>query len=363
MSKNALKRLRKRQQWEEEAEDRQKRRKEKRTAIKARKREQRQELLAQGVDKSLVYPQKPQSTLVPVALVIDCDFESYMMDKERLSISSQVTRAYSDNKNARYKAHLWMAGWKGKLVERFETKLDNTHLKWAGVGFTEGDFVEASLKAEERMKSRGGKMIESLQKSIDSELVWARDEKDPFPLPDPEPVPAEEHKNIVYLTSESPYTLERLEPHTSYVIGGIVDKNREKGLCYRRARERGIRTAKLPIGQFMVMQSRSVLATNHVVEIMLKWLEYEDWGQAFTAVIPKRKGGVLKGQNGEAENAEGDEENQNEDERDATAELNKDSSEEVQRIEPEEGSKGGTEAEHHGRQDQPDDIKEDEKMG
>ncbi|KAK3072120.1 hypothetical protein LTS18_014704, partial [Coniosporium uncinatum] len=28
--------------------------------------------------------------------------------------------------------------------------------------------------------------------------------------------------------------------------------------------------------------------------IMLKWLEFGDWGEAFDQVIPKRKGGTLK---------------------------------------------------------------------
>lgn len=294
MSKNALKRLRKQQEWEEGKEDRRKRRKEKRHERKCRLREQREELLAQGVDRSLVFPKKTPATPVPVALIIDCDFEPYMTDKERISLSSQITRSYSDNRAARYRSRLWIAGWKGKLLERFEGTLAGTHKNWRGVGFHEGDFVECALRAAEKMRKDGGEMIPALQRSLDQQPAWVRDEKDPFPLPDPEPEPSEEYRDIVYLTSDSPYTLSRLEPNKCYVIGGLVDKNREKGLCYRRARERGIRTARLPIGQFMVLQSRQVLATNHVVEIMLKWLEYEDWGEAFTAVIPKRKGGVLK---------------------------------------------------------------------
>jgi tRNA (guanine9-N1)-methyltransferase len=109
---------------------------------------------------------------------------------------------------------------------------------------------------------------------------------------------AEKEGEVVYLTSDSPHTLKRLQPYSTYIIGGLVDKNRHKGICYKTACDRGVKTAKLPIGEFMEMQSRFVLATNHVVEIMLRWLECGDWGQSFVEVMPKRKGGVLKAASG-----------------------------------------------------------------
>ncbi|KAH0493236.1 hypothetical protein TgHK011_008151 [Trichoderma gracile] len=325
MSKNALKRLRKQEEWEAGKDDRRKRRKEKRHERKTRARSQRDALIAQGVDPQELQKKKTPSTLVPVGIVIDCDFEEYMMDKERVSLSSQVTRAYSDNKQARYRAHLWVAGFNKGIAKRFNEVLGAQHKKWKGIWFDDGDFLSSAAKVRERMNAAdgsGGEMIETLRRSLDEAPAWTRDETDPFPLPDPEPPLDEANKDVVYLSSDSPYTLERLEPNTCYIVGGLVDKNREKGLCYRRAREKGIRTAKLPIGQFMVMQSRQVLATNHVVEIMLKWLECGDWGQAFLSVIPKRKGGRLRGEEtgedaGEGEGEvddEADEEEEDEDE-------------------------------------------------
>ncbi|PHH74257.1 hypothetical protein CDD80_3208 [Ophiocordyceps camponoti-rufipedis] len=292
LSKNALKRIRKQQEWEQGREDRRKRRREKRIDRRDRRR-------ATADQDASDKPQKPlpgSTTLEPLAIVIDCDFESYMTDKERVSLASQVTRSYSDNRRARRRAHLWVGGWRGKIRDRFRDVLGDQQRHWKGVGFVDGDYLACADEARRRLADQqpaAGIQGPLAEPTTAEDTAWTKDEVDPFPLPDSEPALDPAHGDVVYLTSESPYTLRRLEPNTIYVVGGLVDRNREKGLCYRRARERGIRTARLPITDFMRMQSRRVLATNHVVEILLSWMDCGDWGDAFLAVIPKRKGGCL----------------------------------------------------------------------
>ena len=122
MSKNALKRLRRLQEWEDSKDDRRKLRKEKRHGRKERLRGERAALIAQGADPATVFPKKTPATLVPVAFIIDCDFERYMTDKERVSLSSQVTRCYSDNRNGKYKAHLWMPGGRARSTTASPTR-------------------------------------------------------------------------------------------------------------------------------------------------------------------------------------------------------------------------------------------------
>ncbi|KAJ8108890.1 hypothetical protein ONZ43_g6289 [Nemania bipapillata] len=300
MTKSQLKKLKRRQKWEENKEGRRLKRRDKRHERQARKRVKREEEVAaaaaEGREPVLSNGNKWHPRIrVPVSIIVDCQFENYMQEGELISLSSQVTRCYSDNKGARHPVHLYVSSYGGVLKERNETVLENQHLKWKGIQLCEGDFIEVASKAKEAMAGpKGGEMIDLLQQTSSSQTPAPRDAKDVKLTPVPEPETEDVDTSIVYLTADSPYTLDRLEPNTSYIVGGIIDKNREKGLCYRIARQRNVRTAKLPIGEYMVLQHRHVLATNHVVEIMLKWLETGDWGTAFMQVIPTRKGGKLR---------------------------------------------------------------------
>ncbi|CAH2301277.1 tRNA methyltransferase 10 homolog A [Pelobates cultripes] len=99
-------------------------------------------------------------------------------------------------------------------------------------------------------------------------------------------------QDIVYLTSDSPEVLNELDETKAYVIGGLVDHNHYKGITYKQALELGISHAQLPLSNFVKMNSRKVLAVNHVFEIVLAFLEKKDWKEAFFSVLPQRKGAV-----------------------------------------------------------------------
>ncbi|XP_075207005.1 tRNA methyltransferase 10 homolog A isoform X3 [Anomaloglossus baeobatrachus] len=99
-------------------------------------------------------------------------------------------------------------------------------------------------------------------------------------------------EDLVYLTSDSPEVLHELDETKAYIIGGLVDHNHHKGLTYKQALELGISHAQLPLGSFVKMNSRKVLAVNHVFEIILAFLEKKDWKKAFFSVLPQRKGAV-----------------------------------------------------------------------
>ena len=302
LSKNKLKKLKRDQEWESNRAKRKEKRREKQMEKKQRKRAARQDpapiahadqtLVQQsGQEQKLAEPKRStrrEYVQLPVTVILDCGFEDLMSDKELKSLGAQVTRCYSDNHKAPFQPHLAVSSFGGHLKERFDGLLAGHYHSWKNVRFLEGDFVRASDQAKEWMTGeRGGKFVGAL--AVEDDSAQTSYEQG-------------EAGEVVYLTSDSPDTLTRLRPYSTYIIGGLVDRNRHKGVCYKRALDRGVRTAKLPIGDYMQMTSRFVLATNHVAEIILRWLELGDWGQAFLQVVPKRKGGVLKSEIQDLEN-------------------------------------------------------------
>lgn len=319
MSKSQLKKQRKRLEWEAKKPAWKEHKKAKRVAKRQRQREARQQEQSGNGDVGTNDPsssltsshppridksRQPKAVTLPITILIDCDFDDLMNDRERISLASQITRAYSDNGKSRFRVHLGVCSFTGHLRHRFDTVLPH-YKAWKGFRYTEEDFVAAADRAQREWMNEKDVLAGAFDPSFHSttpsqtRLQQAGEGDDVATKPaegesDAQGGESPEKGETIYLTSESSYTLTRLKPNCTYIVGGLVDKNREKGICFRRATERNVKTARLPIGEFMEMTSRKVLATNHVVEIMLKWLQSGDWAAAFEAVIPKRKGGKLK---------------------------------------------------------------------
>ncbi len=126
LSKNQAKKLKRQQEWEAGASARKAKRKEQTKAKKERKRAAIAEDEANGTStassKYKVHEFKRAQQL-PITFVFDCDFDDLMLDKELKSLGSQLTRSYSDNKNAHLRAHLAVASFGGKLKERVVSRL------------------------------------------------------------------------------------------------------------------------------------------------------------------------------------------------------------------------------------------------
>lgn len=245
MSKSEYKRIQKRKIYEERKGEMAAIRREKRHQSKANRRAKLDQYREKGepIPEELLHkrPQVPQDQQSSgVSLVVDCDFDDLMTQKERVSLSTQITRLYGCNRVSKNTVDVRVTSFNKLLKERFEQTLMNSNwMNWERVKFEE------------------------------------------------EPFQATEH--CVYLSADSEDVLETLEPGMTYVIGGIVDKGRYKNLCKDKAEKLGIPTMRLPIDEYIKLSGRRVLTTTHVVELMLKWFEYKDWKKSFEDVLPQRK--------------------------------------------------------------------------
>lgn len=231
LSKGQLRKQRRQQKMEERREQRRLQRKDKRHEKTARKREEREakaEELAQelGVDKAealkrVQLEERPHNKTkmvhrpVPLAIIIDCDFEKFMFENELVSLGGQVTRSYSMNRMGPYVAHLVVSSWGGKLKERFDTVLKAHHLQWKGVSFVEGDFVEGGRQAWSIITSpKGGKPCPAMGGEVVEEEaeVPVKAEDNPEAANGGEDKPSNEQPaapefspdSIIYLSADSP---------------------------------------------------------------------------------------------------------------------------------------------------------------
>jgi tRNA (guanine9-N1)-methyltransferase len=192
-------------------------------------------------------------------IVIDLEFPHLMSASEQRSMAHQISYSYSANAHTSTPAHLILSGVEGTIKDHL-TRSFPGHQNWI-ITTTEKSYLEYF---------------------------------------------SESKADLVYLTADSPDELQSLDPGKIYIVGGIVDRNRHKNLCYNKAVEQGIATARLPIGESIKLASSAVMCTNHVVEIMLKWMEMKDWKAAFTAVVPTRKRKADGDVDGEEEGGKGD---------------------------------------------------------
>ncbi|XP_062992012.1 tRNA methyltransferase 10 homolog A [Elgaria multicarinata webbii] len=238
MSKRQRKKLMKQKKWEEQRDLRKQKRKEKRLKRKLERQSQLEANNEESVRKRM------RRNVVPstLRLIIDCSFDNLMELKDVKKLHKQIQRCYAENRKALHPVQFYLTSHGGQLKDNMNES-DKGWVNWKDI----------HIKSEHY-----------------SELMKKED--------------------LVYLTSDSPDVLNELDESKAYVIGGLVDHNHHKGITYKRAQEQDISHAQLPLGIFVKMNSRKVLAVNHVFEIILAYLEKRDWEEAFFTVLPQRKG-------------------------------------------------------------------------
>lgn len=256
MSKRQRKRLQKRQFFVEHRKIKRKEKKERKKAEKRKLQEEKEtedgkegvssasDNLTNNKEKLSCEKKKFRSMnsehASSLRVAIDLSFDDLMTDRDIHKLLKQIQRTYSINRRADRPIQLYLTSFGG----RSKTILDEIHCKYTS--------WDVHIKEE----SYGD--------------VFSQED-------------------VVYLTSDSPNVLSEVDESKAYIIGGLVDHNHHKGLCYRLAVERGIAHARLPINECVKLKSRTVITVNHVFEIMLLYSQTKDWKESLVQVLPARK--------------------------------------------------------------------------
>ena len=246
----------------------------------------------------------------------DCSFEDQMSWKEINSLSLQLRYVYGCNRKSSMPVYIDVCGmkkggqtrvglekvegfpnaWEGRAFRCYEEKLEDVY---GGRVIGSAKHEEAGSEGNEKEVMKGSPtksdtIAESSSAAENDSKNDATDSGEQKMYPKLPP----KHQ-FVYLTGDSPNTLTTLDNNTTYIVGGIVDRNRLKRAAIQRVESINaqypsldIQTARLPLEEIADFKgSTRILTCNHVFEILQKYREngYRDWRSSIMAVLPSRK--------------------------------------------------------------------------
>ncbi|CAD8108059.1 unnamed protein product [Paramecium sonneborni] len=175
----------------------------------------------------------------PFKIIIDCGFEENMSDKEQRSLARQISELYQENRKLDIPLKLYVTN----IYPILHKYLEQYHYK------------QWQLISDERL-------------FIDIEEF--------------------KQANIVYLSPDGEEELQEIKEDEVYVIGGLVDRVIMKNATLNRSRQLGVRSAKLPIGQFIKKNYKKCLNVSTAALMISGWLQYKDWSKAFDSIVPQK---------------------------------------------------------------------------
>ncbi|XP_065735235.1 tRNA methyltransferase 10 homolog B isoform X3 [Phocoena phocoena] len=98
-------------------------------------------------------------------------------------------------------------------------------------------------------------------------------------------------ETLVYLTPDSEHALEDVDLNKVYILGGLVDESIQKKVTFQKAQEHSVKTARLPIQEYMVRRQNG---KNYHSEILAINQETQNWPEALKKGVSSRKGYTLQ---------------------------------------------------------------------
>lgn len=137
-----------------------------------------------------------------------------------------------------------------------------------------------------RLHDRGTEVFTNTADSLSSKLANVIVQPDPVNESKAHRLSSE--LTTIYLSPDASEVLQSVEPGHVYVIGGIVDRNREKKMSKNAAVSTGIRSARLPIKEEVGNVTVDILSLVAVFNILTSVSNGTEWAIALREHLPKR---------------------------------------------------------------------------
>ena len=232
---------------------------------------------------------KMVDSLCKVTVVVDMQFENLMNQRDLGKCLKQLMHCYSINRRLEQPMQFHVSSFAGERLKK-EMERHQGYENWDCV-FHCDSYIEAFTKAT----NDGDIDTPNATDSTIPHLSNLKSKENPdLKNSSNEQVSQRTSKQIVYLTSESENVLNVFDPQSIYIIGGLVDHNNHKGICYQQATGKGVSHARLPILESGIdMKTRHVLTIDHVFKIIAAVAsEGKSWKNALKETLPERKGAV-----------------------------------------------------------------------
>ncbi|XP_076250246.1 tRNA methyltransferase 10 homolog A [Rhynchophorus ferrugineus] len=240
LTKRQMKKYQKFLKWQQVKKEKRSKEKEK---MKEKRRFAKLNNIKLGPSRKELKKCKMEKSPCKISVCIDLSFDDLMIDKDMAKTVKQILRVYTENRRAKAPLQLHLTSFKGR--NKSEMERHHGYENW-DMNFHESHYLD----------------------------IFSKD-------------------CLVYLTSDSDNVIQKLEDNKVYIIGGLVDHNGHKGICYKKAVEEGISHGQLPIGEYFKLKQRKVLTINQVFEIIVRVSEGKSFKEALQSVLPKRKEVVL----------------------------------------------------------------------
>ncbi|XP_008072327.1 tRNA methyltransferase 10 homolog B isoform X2 [Carlito syrichta] len=100
-------------------------------------------------------------------------------------------------------------------------------------------------------------------------------------------------ETLVYLTPDSEHALEDVDLNKVYILGGLVDESIQKKVTLQKAWEYSVRTARLPIQEYMVKCQNGKNYHSQILAINQGTAHTHNWPEALKKGVSSGKGYVL----------------------------------------------------------------------